>query len=266
MIKILIIGRTGSGKSTLERYLNWVYGLKSLKSYSTRPIRDTFDDSHIFIKSEDVQKYKKEFIAYTKIGDDEYFATESQLQDSDIYVIDPIGAKELLINSPNNDYFIIHLKVDKEIRRERTSMRLGYNFDERELAEDERFLEFEKDPESYLKSQGNIKIVDINNNKEIDEKYLIREYIKFEKESDILSSSALKDLHNLVKNDSDYNKDEFNNVKEKLCNNTSNLIDPSTIAYCYLYLEKIKLKYGITNKNIRELLETEIQKEVYKDK
>ena len=99
-IVFLVIGRSGCGKDTLVNYMCQKYGLKKLKSYTTRPPRQNEEDTHIFISPEDVQKYQDDIIAYTKIGEFEYFATKSQLKDINFYIIDPKGVQDLE-NIPN---------------------------------------------------------------------------------------------------------------------------------------------------------------------
>ena len=53
-MKVLICGRTGTGKDTLQSILVNNYGWKCVKSYSTRAKRFEGEDSHIFISKEDV--------------------------------------------------------------------------------------------------------------------------------------------------------------------------------------------------------------------
>ena len=108
----LIIGRSGTGKSTLEEKLCRDYNLKSIKSYSTRPKRSPNEDSHIFIKPSDVDNYPNK-IATTTINGNFYFATKEQLDESQLYVIDPIGLYELSNNFPDLTFNLIYLKLPK---------------------------------------------------------------------------------------------------------------------------------------------------------
>ena len=84
----LIVGESGSGKDSLVNQLCINKCRKQVISYTTRPRRENEGDTHIFISPSDVSKYKNEMIAYTRIGNFEYFATLSQLYNSDVYVID----------------------------------------------------------------------------------------------------------------------------------------------------------------------------------
>ena len=85
----LVVGRTASGKDSLARAIAEKYGLKILSSYATRPKRIGETNEHIFISPEDVQKYQNDIVAYTKIGNYEYFSTKQQLLECDFYIIDP---------------------------------------------------------------------------------------------------------------------------------------------------------------------------------
>lgn len=146
---ILFIARTGRGKDTCARYLTEKYGLKQLKSYSTRPKRGK-EDTHIFINKKDVDKYKEDMIAYTKIGEYEYFATKEQIKNADIYIVDPIGYLMLKESLPEETFFVIYITLNRNEARKRAILRNPENksegdiFDLREADEDKQFSDFEK--------------------------------------------------------------------------------------------------------------------------
>ena len=97
---IVILGRSGRGKDTCAKYLTDKYGLTQVKSYTTRPKRGENEDTHIFINKSEVNNYINDMAAYTKIGEYEYFATKTQVQENDIYIIDPKGLYELKKTMP----------------------------------------------------------------------------------------------------------------------------------------------------------------------
>ena len=147
-IVFLVIGRSGCGKDTLVNYMCQKYGLKKLKSYTTRPPRQNEGDTHIFISPEDVQKYQDDIIAYTKIGEFEYFATKSQLKDINFYIIDPKGVQDLE-NIPNlkEEFSFIKLFIylpEKE-RKKRIALRGDSEeaFLKRQEGEKQQFDNFE---------------------------------------------------------------------------------------------------------------------------
>ena len=92
---LLIVGKSGSGKSSVCNYLSHKFGLKELKSYTTRPKRNNMDFSHEFITDEEFDKLTN-ICAYTEFDGNRYCATSAQVDESDLYVIDPDGVKFFL--------------------------------------------------------------------------------------------------------------------------------------------------------------------------
>ena len=100
---ILLIGESGSGKSTIEKRLAENYGLKSLKSYTTREKRTPTEDTHVFLDKFVFEKgvdlaggidiFKEQTVAYTFFDNNHYYATQEQVEQSDIYTIDPDGVE-----------------------------------------------------------------------------------------------------------------------------------------------------------------------------
>lgn len=119
--KMLIVGRTGSGKDTYAGCLQKI-GLSGVKSYTTRPKRYKTEDTHIFIKEEEAENYD-DLIAYTEINGYKYFATRDQLNTADYYIIDPDGIEYLLKKVPDLNYKIIYIYTDENIRKERACTR-----------------------------------------------------------------------------------------------------------------------------------------------
>lgn len=147
-IVFLVIGRSGSGKDTLVNYMCQKYGLKKLKSYTTRPPRQNEEDTHIFISPEDVEKYRDDIIAYTKIGEFEYFATKSQLKDINFYIIDPKGIQDLE-NIPNLkeefNFIKLFIYLPEKERKKRIALRGDSEeaFLKRQEGEKQQFDNFE---------------------------------------------------------------------------------------------------------------------------
>lgn len=119
-IIIAVIGKSGSGKSEIvKRYYD--KGLNVIQSYTDRPMRYDNEWGHIFIKTEDVDKYREEMIAYTFYDKYHYFATRSQYKGKGVtfYVIDPKGVAELKRKITDAELKFIFICVDEEIRIER---------------------------------------------------------------------------------------------------------------------------------------------------
>ena len=109
-----IIGRTGSGKSTLTKMVANELGLKILKSYTTRPMRanETEENSdHIFISPEEVEKYRDDMVAYTERVNYCSFATKQQIMNSDLYIINPSGYKELLKSTEKMEVELVPILI-----------------------------------------------------------------------------------------------------------------------------------------------------------
>lgn len=141
---ILLVGQSSSGKDSIASLLE-KDGYKILKSYTTRPKRIGEGNTHIFIKPKDVYQYKNDFVAYTKIGDYEYFSTKQQLFDSQIYIIDPVGIKYLKSKIKNIKFVVIYINVDTKERFKRAKKIRKDNVKEiikRFKAEKQQFDEF----------------------------------------------------------------------------------------------------------------------------
>lgn len=98
----LIVAPSGAGKTTICDRLSEKYGLRQVWSYTTRPPRSENEIGHIFITRDELPD-RDEMCAYTYYNDEHYFATHQQVDDADLYVIDPAGIQ----------YFMQHYKGKK---------------------------------------------------------------------------------------------------------------------------------------------------------
>ena len=113
---ILLVGKSGSGKTTIAEQLEKNYGLKMLESYTTRKPRYDGERGHIFVTQEDFEKMPNK-VAHTFFDEHDYWATQEQCDESDVYVIDPDGIKTFrkIYNSPR-PYKIVYLKISPIVR------------------------------------------------------------------------------------------------------------------------------------------------------
>lgn len=119
---ILLVGESSSGKDKLANELEQD-GYKILKSYVTRPRREGEENTHIFTTDKEVSKYKDEIIAYTRIGEFQYFSTYTQLLESDVYIIDPSGVDYMKSKAKNIKPVVIYINVDEQTRIKRVRSR-----------------------------------------------------------------------------------------------------------------------------------------------
>ena len=153
-MKYLIIGRTASGKDTLARTLLEEHGMTPVKSSTTRPKRSEDENTHIFVTADEAESETHK-VARTEIDGYEYYATYKAVNEADVYVIDPEGARELSHNMPHADFHIVYLSAPTEEREKRFVERACAGdesltedaarelFKSRDAAEDERFSAFE---------------------------------------------------------------------------------------------------------------------------
>lgn len=91
---ICILGKSGCGKTTIAEKLYDEYGYVMLNSYTTRQKRSKDEIGHIFITEEEYQSLPNK-VATNYFNGSHYCATEEQIENSDIYVVDPPGLKQL---------------------------------------------------------------------------------------------------------------------------------------------------------------------------
>ena len=90
---ILLVGSSGTGKTTIQRELAKEFGLKALESYTSRAPRYEGEEGHTFVTREEILAFP-DIVAFTDYNGNLYCATESQVEESDVYVIDVDGVKE----------------------------------------------------------------------------------------------------------------------------------------------------------------------------
>ena len=103
----LLIGRSASGKTTIANMLTEKYGYKSVSSYTTRPPRYDGEVGHIFIDDGTFDQLG-ELAGFVEYNGYRYGTTMQQVDEADIYVIDPIGSEYLLDKYTDRPICIIY--------------------------------------------------------------------------------------------------------------------------------------------------------------
>lgn len=120
---VLIVGKSGSGKSTICDRLTEQYGLKQVKSYTTRPRRGDGDNSHIFVNDAEFAKLENK-CAYTRYDNHKYCATTEQVDNADLYIIDVDGVEYFLSHYDGRKIpMVVYIETSKDVRKERMMQR-----------------------------------------------------------------------------------------------------------------------------------------------
>ena len=123
-MKTLILGRSAVGKDYLADKLSKKFGLKGVKSKTTRPIRFLHEDTHVFVNQETADKETNK-VAETKINGYTYYATKEDVDKADYYIIDPLGLYQLVENMPETRFHVVYIICPDELRCKRFIERLS---------------------------------------------------------------------------------------------------------------------------------------------
>lgn len=98
----IVVGRTGSGKSSLCKALSKKLGIEVVKTYTTRKKRFKeyiFGSDHKFVNSifDVIENKEKDCVAYTKIANNEYFTALSSLTGECLLTLDPKGVESFFL-------------------------------------------------------------------------------------------------------------------------------------------------------------------------
>lgn len=117
-----VVGESGSGKDTIVNYMCNRYGYTKVISNTTRPMRvDDENDkqNHVFssVKQYQHDKENNEIVAQTFFNGNFYWATKTQVNNADFYIIDMAGLKELKEAYKDKKIISIYVEVNEATRR-----------------------------------------------------------------------------------------------------------------------------------------------------
>ena len=176
----LFVGKSASGKTTIANMLE-KDGYKQIASYTTRPPRYEGEKEHTFITEEEYSDLEN-IVASTLYNGYHYCTTLDQIQDVDIYVIDPAGVKTLIDNYNKINRYIYILYFDASICNRIRRMMERHDSDTQivgRLLQDEEndWIKYLLDIESINRDKMIIYKVDANQNLE-DAYTSVKEFIE----------------------------------------------------------------------------------------
>jgi len=119
---ILLIGKSGSGKSTIADILNKDYGLKILQSYTTRKKRTPKETGHIFVTESQFKEL--DLVANTYFDENYYGASVDQIEENDVYIIDKKGVETIRYLYHGDKQLVpIYIKTSDKTRETRMKLR-----------------------------------------------------------------------------------------------------------------------------------------------
>lgn len=159
---ILILGRTASGKDTFAKFLE-EQGLQGVLSSTTRAKRSSDDNSHRFVSLETAKEEMKNAVATTEINGNFYYTRKEDLESKDYYIIDALGAKELVTSLPDIDFHVVYIFCDDEQRKKQYLSRCitsEEEYDFRSRAEDKQFTDFENNRKWWIENTKSLTLME----------------------------------------------------------------------------------------------------------
>jgi guanylate kinase len=149
---LLVVGRSGSGKSELANYLQERWGIPYLQSYTTRPRRNEQDNGHKFITDEEFDELlvTNTPLALTNWNGVRYCCTVEDLSGIDTYVIDERGV-DYLESRFKGDFNLFKVFVNRDLEK-----RIGAVGEERVLRDSGNFYKTMKDYDMVIDNNSNM--------------------------------------------------------------------------------------------------------------
>lgn len=164
----LIVAQSGSGKTTLADMLEGWRGLRQVQSYTTRPPRYPYEQGHTFISDEEYDALD-DIVAFTDYNNHRYCATASQLDKSQVYVVDIPGVESMLrLYKTNRKIIIFYLSATVHTKITRMKMRGDSDSKILNRIHNDHATNWLEELEMVTKDDERVKIIFIDANKDKD--------------------------------------------------------------------------------------------------
>jgi len=131
---ITITGPSGSGKTFAAEFIEEVYGILMIQSWTDRPKRYENENGHTFISKEEFDKLDvNDMIALTNFGGYRYCCLKSDVKDINTYVIDDKGV-DYLEEHYKDVYDIVKIYINRPLSERKKIV------DEERLKRDEKMF------------------------------------------------------------------------------------------------------------------------------
>ncbi len=178
---IVLLGASGSGKSTIEHELSTHHGFEKIISYTTRQPRDNEENGkdYWFVDNDTFEEVLKRdlFAEHDEYSQNRLYGTlKSDYVDGDkVVVLTPNGLRQLKKNCPNEDILTVLVEASLGTRVKRYIDRCGvnkFNFDDK----NEISARVERDYSMFLGLEKEVDLV-IHNDEGSDIKDLVADIL-----------------------------------------------------------------------------------------
>ena len=179
---IVLLGASGSGKSTIEHELATHYGFEKIVSYTTREPRKNEENGkdYYFVDNETFNEILNDnlFAEYDEYSQNRLYGTlkSDYIDGNKVVVLTPNGLRQIKKNCENENIFIVLVEASLGTRIKRYIDRCGvdnFNFDDK----NEIAARVERDYGMFLGLEREANLV-VHNNEGSDIKDLVVEILK----------------------------------------------------------------------------------------
>ena len=179
---IVLLGASGSGKSTIESELATQHGFKKIVSYTTRKPRENEENGkdYYFVDNDTFKEILNRdlFAEYDEYSQNRLYGTlkSDYVDGNKVVVLTPNGLRQLKKNCPNDNIFTILVEANLGTRVKRYIDRCGvdkFNFDDA----DEIFARINRDFGMFLGLEKEVDIV-VRNDEGDDIKEIVKEILE----------------------------------------------------------------------------------------